>query len=353
MSDERRLQQQELDRIEFEEEYLGGDPRMEHSEHLSRLCEAQSVGRGATSRASVSGRDSTQEKLAHSLLLISREVTKLSLFADIAAALPAPEYTLQHYYEDCIKAMPELRLYDVDELEVVPKTKSVASQVLPRTAQGGNTMAEEKLRTLGALFAIYCLCRLNIDGKEILSFGVNAQKPHLVNKRSSEVTKESLEGMPWGRMNAVQRRTNFYWNFEWDLMESLFVQAGILLHDDKQELRPDVRPEGRLVAMLSLTAYHDIMKDTSLCPVVARDAYEGYEVGELIHDHDLALAYVLDRHPGILPSFRILSPEQQKLVRFTQSEMGFNAGWLVQAEGPPSAVLSKLKKAIQSGGAKD
>ena len=29
--------------------------------------------------------------------------------------------------------------------------------------------------------------------------------------------------------------------------------------------------------------------------------------------------------------------------------MGFNAGWLVQAEGPPSAVLAKIKRAITQG----
>eukprot|EP00971_Amphidinium_carterae_P180987 3590632-Amphidinium_carterae.1 len=51
-------------------------------------------------------------------------------------------------------------------------------------------------------------------------------------------------------------------------------------------------------------------------------------------DHDMALAYILDRHPELLPSFRMLTPTQQAVVRLTQSEMGFNAGWLVQAEGP-------------------
>eukprot|EP00971_Amphidinium_carterae_P262644 5209945-Amphidinium_carterae.1 len=132
-------------------------------------------------------------------------------------------------------------------------------------------------------------------------------------------------------------------------METLFLEAGILLRDAQKGLTVDDRPEGRLVAMLCLTAYHDIMKDQSLCPTVAGAAYEGLKVGEPICDHDLALAYLLDRHPALLPSFRILTSEQQRLVRFTQAEMGFNAGWLVQAEGPPSGVLRKLKSTISRG----
>ena len=51
----------------------------------------------------------------------------------------------------------------------------------------------------------------------------------------------------------------------------------------------------------------------------------------MIKDHDLALGYVLEHDPSCLPSFATLPPEQQRAIRFTQAELGFNHGWLVQA----------------------
>jgi len=100
------------------------------------------------------------------------------------------------------------------------------------------------------------------------------------------------------------------------------------------------------VALLSLTAFHDIMKNSVLCPRVSGLAYRKYAVDSVISDHDNALAYLLERHPETLPSYAVLRPAQQKVIRFTQCELGFNAGWLVQAEGPPSVVLGQLKSAI-------
>ena len=73
------------------------------------------------------------------------------------------------------------------------------------------------------------------------------------------------------------------------------------------------------------------------------------QAGDVINDHDIALAYVLDHFPDLLPSFAMLPPEQQKSVRFTQSKMGFNHGWLVQAEAPPSALFAQFKKIVSAG----
>ena len=73
------------------------------------------------------------------------------------------------------------------------------------------------------------------------------------------------------------------------------------------------------------------------------------QAGDVINDHDIALAYVLDHFPDSLPSFAMLPPEQQKSVRFTQSKMGFNHGWLVQAEAPPSALFAQFKKIVSAG----
>jgi hypothetical protein len=80
----------------------------------------------------------------------------------------------------------------------------------------------------------------------------------------------------------------------------------------------------------------DIMKVEALLPTVHAEhsPYYGYQTGDVIGDHDVALAYVLDFYGAALPSFEGLPPEHQRSVRFTQSKMSFNHGWLVQVSCP-------------------
>lgn len=59
-----------------------------------------------------------------------------------------------------------------------------------------------------------------------------------------------------------------------------------------------------------------------------------------------ARRYVLEHFAESLPSFYALPEAQQKSVRFTQSKMAFNHGWLVQAEAPPAALFGKFKQVI-------
>ena len=69
----------------------------------------------------------------------------------------------------------------------------------------------------------------------------------------------------------------------------------------------------------------------SLLPTVREPSgYHGIAEGTEIVDHDLALAYVLERDALALPAYAALTPPQQAAVRFTQAELGFNHGWLVQ-----------------------
>mmetsp|Transcript_19837 Transcript_19837/g.54913 ORF Transcript_19837/g.54913 Transcript_19837/m.54913 type:complete len:464 (+) Transcript_19837:59-1450(+) len=102
----------------------------------------------------------------------------------------------------------------------------------------------------------------------------------------------------------------------------------------------------RITAMLTLTSFHDIMKVQCLCPTVQEQhaPYQGYEAGSLIFDHDIALAYVLEHHGWMLPSFHVLPREAQAAVLFSQAKMQFNHGWFVQAEAPPGAMLSGFKR---------
>ena len=76
------------------------------------------------------------------------------------------------------------------------------------------------------------------------------------------------------------------------------------------------------------------MKIDCLVPTVmaAHAPFSGYGAGEVIRDHDAALGYVLTHDADALPSYADLPPEQRSPVRFTQAELAFNHGWLVQAE---------------------
>ena len=105
------------------------------------------------------------------------------------------------------------------------------------------------------------------------------------------------------------------------------------------------------MAMLALTAFHDVMKVEALLPKVAAEhaPYLGFKEGDVINDHDIALGYLLDHYSHLLPSFTGLTPENRKSVRFTQSKMSFNHGWLVQAEAPPGAIFSSFKELLTAG----
>ena len=75
----------------------------------------------------------------------------------------------------------------------------------------------------------------------------------------------------------------------------------------------------RMVSMLTLTAIHDIMKVEHLLPTVRGEAYCGFEVGDVIQDHDVALGYVLEYDPQSLPCFAALGAAEQRPIKFTQA----------------------------------
>jgi len=100
--------------------------------------------------------------------------------------------------------------------------------------------------------------------------------------------------------------------------------------------------------MLALTAIHDVMKNELLLPTVQEThaRYRSFEAGTAINDHDAALAYVLEHYGACLPSYAALSEAQKAAILFTQAEISFNHGWLVQAEAPPGELFSQFKKII-------
>ncbi len=207
-----------------------------------------------------------------------------------------------------------------------------------------------------ALFAVYWLCRLELpdhfegtdglDGQRGFCFGVHASS-------WAPLAAEQLRAHADGDEAAaelVHKREGFLKSQDWAQLHRLVEDAGLLQRDGQGGVCVNVE---RTVAMLALTAIHDIMKNERLLPEVKPEhaPFNGFEAGDVIQDHDIALGYVLTHDAGCLPCYAALGPSERAAVRFTQAKMGFNHGWLVQAEAPPGPLFSTFKALIQSGGA--
>lgn len=233
-----------------------------------------------------------------------------------------PTYNLKGFHDDCVAAFPELLLYTVDDGSL---------------ASSGRSLLDEYQRTMGALFAVFWFMRLKIGGAESFCFGVDDEWEPL-NARSKHPRRTEEECM---------KRQSFFTEVEWDRIDDLLRDAGLLCEGVQGH------DEERVLAMLVLTAIHDIMKVVAIVPRVHEKfaPYRGYKAGERIYDHDIALGYVLDHHSHALPSYAGLPKKQQDSIRFTQCKMEYNMGWLVQAEAPPGALFTKFKEYVLCGGA--
>eukprot|EP00326_Haptolina_ericina_P043239 CAMPEP_0181257476 /NCGR_PEP_ID=MMETSP1096-20121128/50265_1 /TAXON_ID=156174 ORGANISM="Chrysochromulina ericina, Strain CCMP281" /NCGR_SAMPLE_ID=MMETSP1096 /ASSEMBLY_ACC=CAM_ASM_000453 /LENGTH=613 /DNA_ID=CAMNT_0023355797 /DNA_START=93 /DNA_END=1934 /DNA_ORIENTATION=- len=242
-----------------------------------------------------------------------------------ASKIRDPHYSLSKFYDDVTRAFPELTLYMVISDEAKAGGSDVSSGVTP---------AAEYRRTIGAMFAVYWLMRIGIDGELGFSFGVDE---HWAPRPPCPPTIT-----PSG---AQLKRQTFYEKQEWRKLQDLLVDAQMLHRKEDDEVEVDIE---RTLALLALTAFHDVMKVEALLPRVLEDHHDfcGFKAGDVINDHDIALGYVLEHFSDTLPSFVALPAHQQKSVRFTQAKMGFNHGWLVQAEAPPSALFGKFKQVI-------
>ena len=299
------------------------------------------------------------------------KASNLDVAHKIALNIRKPEYTLRHFHDDLTSAFPELTYYMIADSKV----------------SSGGTPVSEYLRTMGAAFAVYWLMRIGMDGERGFCFGVDeAWRPN--------PPPTGHTGAPSGNFFSLkdpERRLAFYYKAPWGMLNQLMVDAGCLVpnaspgaKDDtpgksiarqlsattkgwgwggKKGTEPDgpsgIQPDAwkvdaeRTVAMLVLTAIHDIMKVESLLPTVSKQyaPYRGFEAGDRINDHDVALAFILETFGSELPSFSGIPARQQRTITFTQSKIGFNHGWLVQAEAPPSALFSKFKDVITTDGA--
>eukprot|EP00403_Amphidinium_massartii_P001014 CAMPEP_0178373800 /NCGR_PEP_ID=MMETSP0689_2-20121128/2049_1 /TAXON_ID=160604 /ORGANISM="Amphidinium massartii, Strain CS-259" /LENGTH=866 /DNA_ID=CAMNT_0019993753 /DNA_START=68 /DNA_END=2665 /DNA_ORIENTATION=- len=243
-------------------------------------------------------------------------VTSSTSIDEAVARLRDPEYTLHDFHAHMVKAYPELDLYMTSG-----KTSS------------GNSGNEEYQRTLGALYTVFAMFRIDIDGREVMTYGVDSSGKPAVGEPNSKKAK-------------------FFNGMNWEALEDLMTRAGLLVRE--RDGRVSVVIE-RATAMLTLTAIHDIMKNTVLLPRVQAEhsPFAGYSEGEEITDHDLALAYILEYYPSLLPSFCDLTPAQRAPVLFTQGKMNFNNGWLVQGEAPPGSLFKCFREVIRQGRASE
>ena len=265
--------------------------------------------------------------------LAATDAERCARLRKAALRMRDPAYSLREYHDDMIACFPELRLYLADG----------ESADCKRTSSGRSTEVEY-LRTIGAFFALYWLMRLpapsadadapGLDGQYGFCFGVDAEwKPWRPDAR--DVPRLDAE---------CRRRHSFLRSCDWRRLQELLIHAGMLAPascsgSDGEDGLTVV--EERTVAMLTLTAIHDIMKIDELLPTVgeAHAPFAGVSAGATIIDHDLALAYVLEHDPTALPSFDVLPRTEQDSIRFTQAQLGFNHGWLVQVRCnlPPSS----------------
>ena len=292
-----------------------------------------------------------------------------ALALKIATRLRRPAYSLAHFYDDVRKAFPELELYCVctataaagDSDDEGAAGAAALGGMRPGTKSAttsGLSWDAEYRRTIGALFAVYWLMRIGIDGERGFSFGVDDEwKPREApvlgaSRNDADAAWASLSSTADDKAEAARRaelakRLAFYQHQDWARLRTLLADSGMIEVDANGEVH--VHAE-RTVAMLALTAFHDIMKVEALLPQVAaaHAPFHGYQEGDVIGDHDIALGYVLEHHPHVLPSFVSLDEANKRSIRFTQSKMSFNHGWLVQGEAPPAPLFAKFKQVMLS-----
>jgi len=243
----------------------------------------------------------------------------------IAKNIAKPDYTLGQYFQDLMATFPELHLFGLEGMSA--DTMEFKRDFL----YGGRVAGDEFQRTIGAFFAIYWLVRQSIDGKNGFCHGVDDTWRPLASREGE----------------SDKCRVFYGDNTIWKHFQDLMLDAGILVQGSGSKLEVDCETT---LALLVLTALHDVMKVSLLLPVVQQpDApYRGYGKSEVVGDHDMAIFYLIERYPELLPSLSSLKPDLQSSVRMVLSGLAFNNGWFVQAEAPPGAVLRGIKAAITS-----
>jgi len=275
-------------------------------------------------------RSSQNEQAPNKMLHAAMEMEKTnwSEVNRMASRIQDPKYTLTDFWQD-LQAFPELHLYLLDNAN-----RSSTTSTGMGMSSSGRTIDDEYQRTVGAFFAIYWLMCIGIDGKDGFSFGVDQDwKP---------IKQTGVNG---ALLYPKENRIKFRDQSNWDNFQRLLLDAKLLTEDRWGRLKVN---EKRVVAILALTAVHDIMKMDCILPKLQGEhaPFHSYASGDTIGDHDLALAYIMEYFPSLLPSFQGLDKEEQAAVHFTQCNLHFNHGWFVQAEAPPGAIFTRFRNEL-------
>ena len=121
----------------------------------------------------------------------------------------APGRLVQQYKDDCISAFPELRLFFAS-----PEAM----------ATGGRTSETEYQRTMGALFAVYWLVRLGMDGEDGFCNGVNETWNTI--KTNTLPTGEDATPLNFFTMTDGEKRDAFRKTMKWAEFANLIDTAG-------------------------------------------------------------------------------------------------------------------------------
>jgi len=258
----------------------------------------------------------------------------------IASRITDPKYGLKEFNSD-LSAFPELNLYLLDSDPSQMGSGSMEGTQTTGVISSGRTVGDEFQRTIGAFYAIYWLMRLDTDGQDGFSNGVDEEWNPIKLTESDDL-----------RVTQGEKRLNFHKNAQWSFFQKLLMDAGLLEGKKGTGLFKSATKiqvcQKRLLSLLALTAVHDIMKMNMILPEVQKQhtKYNGYGPGDTIGDHDHALSYVMEYFPELLPSFRDLDESERRSVLFTQCNLCFNHGWFVQAEAPPGAIFTKFREAL-------
>ncbi|CAE7601961.1 par-5 [Symbiodinium sp. CCMP2456] len=307
---------------------------------LKRVPVAPAISKTASMNPGVAGKEANMTKRgapnAHLRRILANKRTDWKTVRKMANRIMDKDYTLAQFTQD-LAAFPELSLYLRDG---VGETGS------------GRTTDDEYQRTVCAFFAIYWLMRLDTDGRQGFCFGTdidwNVLKESALQEGQVAVQTRTVSPELQQRFYKVDRRLAFFNNAQWGFFRRLMVDAGLLQETSAGSRTAYKVQETRMGLREALTAIHDIMKMENLLPTVQQEhhGYHGYAAGDVIGDHDTALCYILDHYTELLPSFKELDPAERQSVQFTQCNLCFNHGWLVQAEAPPGAIFTKFREAI-------
>eukprot|EP00397_Hematodinium_sp_SG-2012_P059997 GEMP01077619.1.p1 GENE.GEMP01077619.1~~GEMP01077619.1.p1 ORF type:complete len:170 (+),score=26.19 GEMP01077619.1:236-745(+) len=130
-------------------------------------------------------------------------VTNWERVNTIVERLRDPTYNLKQYHDDCTSAFHELDLYrceaGANDPPLLPSQKIANEQ--------------EYQRTIGALYAIYWLIRIDIGGKEGFCFGFDESTDDWRPKEiPAHIDLENQPSLSFHEMNEWQKRTNAYVN---------------------------------------------------------------------------------------------------------------------------------------------